>query len=93
RIVLSFTAIRFILEEILGYILFRRNEFAATFILTGNGSNGKSSYLKIIRQLVGEENASSLDLNELDQRFKTAELFGKLANIGDDIGKGYIKES
>ncbi|MGQ0452340.1 thymidine phosphorylase, partial [Bacillus sp. SS-TM] len=93
KIAVNDKTIRFILEEILGYILFRRNEFAATFILTGNGSNGKSSYLKIIRQLVGEENASSLDLNELDQRFKTAELFGKLANIGDDIGKGYIKES
>ena len=85
--------IRAILEEILGYILFRRNEFAATFILTGDGSNGKSSYLKIIRKLVGGENTASLDLKELDQRFKTAELFGKLVNIGDDISKGYIKES
>lgn len=85
--------IRAILEEILGYILFRRNEFAATFILTGDGSNGKSSYLKIIRKLAGNENVASLDLNELDQRFKTAELFGKLVNIGDDISKGYIKES
>lgn len=85
--------IRAILEEILGYILFRRNEFAATFILTGDGSNGKSSYLKIIRKLVGPENTASLDLRELDQRFKTAELFGKLVNIGDDISKGYIKES
>lgn len=85
--------IRAILEEILGYILFRRNEFAATFILTGNGSNGKSSFLKIIRRLVGPENVSSLDLKELDQRFKTAELFGKLVNIGDDISKGFIKES
>lgn len=85
--------IRAILEEILGYILFRRNEFAATFILTGDGSNGKSSYLKIIRNLVGNDNTSSLDLKELDQRFKTAELFGKLVNIGDDISKGYIKES
>lgn len=85
--------IRSILEEILGYILFRRNEFAATFILTGDGSNGKSSYLKIIRKMVGSDNVASLDLNELDQRFKTAELFGKLVNIGDDISKGYIKES
>ncbi|MEK5106532.1 phage/plasmid primase, P4 family [Cytobacillus sp. FSL K6-0129] len=85
--------IRAILEEILGYILFRRNEFAATFILTGDGSNGKSSYLKIIRKLVGPDNTASLDLKELDQRFKTAELFGKLVNIGDDISKGYIKES
>ncbi|MBU5214579.1 phage/plasmid primase, P4 family [Heyndrickxia oleronia] len=85
--------IRAILEEILGYILFRRNEFAATFILTGDGSNGKSSFLKIIRKLAGVDNVASLDLNELDQRFKTAELFGKLVNIGDDISKGYIKES
>lgn len=85
--------IRAILEEILGYILFRRNEYAAMFILTGNGSNGKSSYLKIIRKMVGTFNTASLDLKELDQRFKTAELFGKLVNIGDDISKGYIKES
>lgn len=85
--------IRAILEEILGYILFRRNEFAAMFVLTGDGSNGKSSYLKIIRKLVGSENTSSLDLKELDQRFKTAELFGKLVNIGDDIDKAYIKSS
>ncbi|HFJ9474200.1 putative DNA primase/helicase [Bacillus sp. 5mfcol3.1] len=93
KIAVNDKKIRAILEEIMGYILFRRNEFAATFILTGDGSNGKSSYLKIIRKLIGSDNASSLDLNELDQRFKTAELFGKLANIGDDIGKGYIKES
>ncbi|MGA4466864.1 hypothetical protein ACPA2L_30385 [Bacillus bombysepticus] len=77
--------VRTILEEILGYII------ADTFILTRNGSNGKSSYLKIIRQLVGEMITFSLDLNDLDQRFKTAELFGELANIRDDIGKGYIK--
>ncbi|RHW37307.1 DNA primase [Neobacillus notoginsengisoli] len=93
RLAVNDKNIRAILEEILGYILFRRNEFAATFILTGEGSNGKSSYLKIIRKLAGRENAASLDLKELDQRFKTAELFGKLVNIGDDISKGYIKES
>jgi putative DNA primase/helicase len=85
--------IRAILEEILGYILFRRNEFAAMFVLTGDGSNGKSSYLKILRKLAGVDNTSSLDLKELDQRFKTAELFGKLVNIGDDIDKAYIKST
>ena len=35
---------------------------------------------------VGDRNIASLDLKELGDRFKTAELFGKLANIGDDIG-------
>lgn len=84
-------ALRVILEEIFGYVLFRRNELGKAFILTGDGSNGKSSYLKIVRRLVGADNTSSLDLNELGQRFKTAELFGKLANIGDDISNEYLK--
>ena len=29
----------------------------------------------------------------MNGRFKTAELFGKLVNLGDDIGKGFIKDS
>lgn len=84
---------RLVLEEIFGYVLFRRNELGKAFILTGDGSNGKSSYLKIVRRLVGSDNTSSLDLKELNQRFKTAELFGKLANIGDDISNEYIKDN
>lgn len=86
-------SLRKVLEEIFGYILLRRNEMGKAFILTGGGSNGKSSYLKIVRRLAGEENTSSLDLKELNQRFKTAELFGKLANIGDDISGEYIKDN
>ncbi|MCV2499608.1 phage/plasmid primase, P4 family [Melissococcus plutonius] len=86
-------SLRKVLEEIFGYILLRRNELGKAFILTGCGSNGKSSYLKMVRALAGQENTSSLDLKELNQRFKTAELFGKLANIGDDISGEYIKDN
>ncbi|MHC5215411.1 phage/plasmid primase, P4 family [Enterococcus sp. LJL128] len=86
-------SLRKILEEVFGYILLRRNELGKAFILTGGGSNGKSSFLKIVRTLAGESNTSSLDLKELNQRFKTAELFGKLANIGDDISGEYIKDN
>lgn len=93
KIAVNDKKIRLLLEEILGYVLFRRNEFAAMFILTGDGSNGKSSFLKMLRKFVGSRNTSALDLKELDQRFKTAELFGKLVNIGDDIDKTYIKET
>ena len=93
KLAVNDTKIRKLLEEMLGYTLFRRNEFAAMFILTGDGSNGKSSFLKILRKLVGSDNTASLDLKELDQRFKTAELFGKLVNLGDDIDKSYIKST
>lgn len=85
--------LRTILEEIFGYVMFRRNELGKAFILTGDGSNGKSSYLKIVRRLVGSDNTSSLDLKELNQRFKTAEMFGKLANIGDDISHEFIRDN
>ena len=40
--------------------------------------------------MVGEGNTSALDLKELGDRFRTAELFGKLINAGDDIGDEFI---
>lgn len=47
----------------------------------------------MIKTLLGFENTSALDLKELGNRFKTAELFGKLANVGDDIGDEFIADA
>lgn len=82
--------IRALLEEAIGYCFYRRNELGKAFILTGDKSNGKSTFLSMVQYLLGDENISSLDLKELGDRFKTAEMFGKLANIGDDIGDEFI---
>ena len=82
--------IRALLEEMIGYCFFRRNELRKAFVLVGDTQNGKSTYLDLIAYILGDSNISSLDLSELDQRFKTAELYGKLANIGDDIEDGFI---
>jgi putative DNA primase/helicase len=82
--------IRMLLEEVIGYSFYRRNELGKAFILTGDKSNGKSTFLDMVKTLLGEENITALDLKELGDRFKTAELFGKLANIGDDIGDEFI---
>lgn len=82
--------IRALLEECIGYTFFRRNELGKFFILTGEGSNGKSTFLAMIKTILGDINTSALDLKELSERFKTAELFGKLANIGDDIGDDFV---
>ncbi|EAG8700785.1 DNA primase [Listeria monocytogenes] len=86
-------ALRKVMDELFGYILLRRNELGKTFILTGNGSNGKSTFLKLLRKFVGKESTSSLDLKDLNKQFKNAMLFGKLANIGDDIAKTPIRDS
>ena len=82
--------IRMLLEECIGYCFYRRNELRKCFILTGEKENGKSTFLAMIEYLLGRNNIASLDLKELGDRFKTAELFNKLANIGDDIGSEFI---
>lgn len=83
-------SIRELLEEVIGYTFYRRNELRKAFIMIGDKANGKSTYLDMIKTLLGDANTSALDLGELGDRFKTAELFGKLANIGDDIGDDFI---
>lgn len=82
--------IRLLLEELIGYCFFTRNELGKAFILVGDKANGKSTFLSLLQVLLGDNNISSLDLSELGDRFKTAELFGKLANIGDDIGDEFV---
>lgn len=85
------SSIRALLEEMAGYCMFRRNELRKSFILIGDKKNGKSTYLDLITHMLGEENISALDLADIGAQFKTAEMAGKLANIGDDIGDEFIK--
>lgn len=83
--------VRSLLEECIGYCFYRRNELGKAFILTGDKSNGKSTFLDLIKAILGDSNVSALDLRELGDRFSTSMLFGKLANIGDDIGDEFMQ--
>lgn len=85
--------LRSLIEEMIGYTIFRRNELGKCFILTGSGANGKSTLLDVIKRLIGKENISSVALNELNDRFRTFQLEGKLVNIGDDISNSYIEDN
>lgn len=86
-------SIRALLEECIGYCFYRRNELGKAFILTGDKSNGKSTFLDVLKHILGDENISALDLKELGDRFSTSMMFGKLANIGDDIGDDFLQGS
>lgn len=91
KLACSDPAIRSLLEECIGYCFYRRNELGKAFILTGDKSNGKSTFLDIIKAILGDRNISALDLKELGDRFSTSMMFGKLANIGDDIGDDFLQ--
>lgn len=86
-------SLRCLLEEAIGYCMFRRNELGKAFILTGSGSNGKSTFLNMLRNMLGKRNISSLDLKKLNDRFSTVMMFGKLANIGDDISDEFVTDA
>lgn len=79
--------VRKILEECVGACFYRSNTLGGgkAFILTGEGSNGKSTFIEIIQSILGRKNYSVLDFKNLDDKFSTIMLFGKLANLGDDI--------
>ena len=79
-----------LLKEAVGYTFFRRNELRKAFMLTGEKKNGKSTFLAMLKTLLGENNTSALDLKELGDRFSSASMFNKLANIGDDISDEFI---
>lgn len=83
--------IRALLEECIGYCFYRRNELSKAFVLTGDKSNGKSTFLDMVKNVLGEMNFSALDLAELDERFSVATMAGKLANIGDDISDDFLQ--
>lgn len=77
--------VRAVIEEAIGYSFYRRNELSKSFFLTGEGSNGKSTFLDMLSDVFGGENRSALGLEELDERFSTIMLSNKLINVGDDI--------
>lgn len=84
---------RKLLEEMIGYSLYRGTDIQMCFILTGEGSNGKSTIMNSIKRLLGRGNYTSLDMKDLEDTFRTAELHNKLANVGDDISAKYLEES
>lgn len=80
-------------EEIVGYTLIKSLMYRKSFIFHGSGQNGKSSILNMLKAFLGAGNYSVLSLAQLESRFGPSVLENKLANIGDDIGMGYIEET
>ena len=83
-----------LLYEAMGNCFYLLNSFRGAVMLYGrSGNNGKSTLLNMITQLLGRENASYLSLQDTAERFRLVEVYGKAANIGDDIPSAYLPES
>ncbi len=83
-----------LLLEAFGNCFYMLNSYRGAVALYGpSGSNGKSTLLNMLRQLVGTENASFLSLQDTAERFRLVEVYGKVINIGDDISDAYLPDS
>lgn len=73
-------------QEFTGYCLWRNYETQKALMLVGEGANGKSTFINLIKTTLGLENISTRSLQELEyNRFAKADIYGKLANLYPDL--------
>lgn len=79
------------LTEFIGMCMMRDVQLLPYFpVLIGEGSNGKSTYINLLENVVGRDNISGMQPKEITAHFMGVHIVGKTANLGDDIAGGYL---
>jgi putative DNA primase/helicase len=82
------------IQEMFGYCLLRDYRFHKIFVMLGEGANGKSTLLELLKKFLGHKNVSAVSLQDIDRnRFAPARLYGKLANIYADLSDKGLEET
>jgi len=78
-----------LLQELLGYCVYKNYHIEKGFIFLGKGRNGKSQLIELIKSFVGIENTSNITLQKIcdEESFEISELHKKLVNLGGDVSK------
>jgi putative DNA primase/helicase len=75
-----------LLQEIFGYTLLRKHPIQKAFMFIGDGANGKSVTLSLLKTFLGKDNTCAVSLQDLVKfRFSVSSLYGKMANIYPDV--------
>ena len=86
-------AIEQLLYEAIGYAMLKTNELQLAFMLVGTGRNGKSTYLDLIKAILGRGNYGSISFKDLQSNFRASMLIGKLASFAGDVSNQPIQDS
>jgi len=79
------------LQEFAGYCLVKNTLYQKALFLLGPGEDGKSIFLNILKEMLGEENCAAVSFPELENEFMRSSLFHKLINISTEIGAQAIE--
>jgi len=83
------------LQECFGYMLYRKYRYEKAFMFNGDGSNGKSKCVELMKRFLGIQNCASLSLQRMEahQNFDLCELHTKLANLSADLSYSSLKDT
>ncbi len=83
-----------LIQELLGYLMVPINKAQKCFLMQGKSDSGKSTLLRVMQEIVlRAENVSNITWQDLDEKFATVQLFGKLANIFADLPSSDIGDT
>lgn len=81
-----------LLQEFMGYVISGMEcKFQKGLLLLGDGANGKSTFINVVRLLTGSS-ASSLSAKDLADDRKRAGMVGKLVNISEENSRDSFRE-
>jgi len=73
-----------LIQEMMGYILYNDCSLQKCFFLIGDGANGKSVLLKLIKTVFSEPNVSNVEMSGLVDQFQRINLASSLVNISTE---------
>ena len=78
--------------EIAGWLMVPYTSIQKAILLTGEGDNGKSTWLTQLTAFIGTPNTASVPLHKIESdKFAAARLLGRLANICADLPDEHLK--
>jgi P4 family phage/plasmid primase-like protien len=80
--------------EIPAWLMTPDTSIQKAVLLTGEGSNGKSTYLRGIIAFIGKQNTAAISLHKLEgDKYAAARLVGKLANVCPDLPSAHLSST
>lgn len=83
-----------LMYEVPAWCLMPYSRIQRLVLFLGGGWNGKTTYMEMLTEFLGRDNCKAYSMQTLiTNRFAVAGLFGKLANIHDDLPSTILRQT
>lgn len=82
------------LQELNAYVISNNQFMQRMFALCGGGSNGKGTFMKFTKKLIGDYNCVASELKNLSEdKFEPAVLYGKILCVMGEVSQSDLKNT